>query len=218
MGTYRWTAHTLRRKLSLLAVTAIAMLAAGASPAGAETLWDQYDHEFAGGVISQDFDTGHNELDAFAWDDFEVPSSEKWKVKQVNVDGAYEGTGFPTAVNVSFAKGKQRPEVAVSGANIVLADFSSPDFVIPLDPAVRLRAGKRYWVMVTAIETFAAGRWLWTARTVTSGFPSMWINPFGGFGIPQCTSLAERAATCGLQEPAPDQVFKLRGKVIPVAP
>jgi hypothetical protein len=57
------------------------------------------------------------------------------------------------------------------------------------------------------------GEWGWTDRTVTNLNAGVWRNPSGFFGA--CTSWSRRAATCGLDPSAPDQVYRIYANVLP---
>ena len=73
----------------------------------------------------------------------------------------------------------------------------------------------RYWVEIQANMTATCcGEWGWTDRTVTRLNPAVWRNPSGFFGA--CTNWSRRAATCGLDPSAPDQVYRIYANVIPV--
>jgi hypothetical protein len=62
------------------------------------------------------------------------------------------------------------------------------------------------------MTAMCCGKWGWTDRTVTDLDPAVWRNPSGFFGA--CTSWSRRAATCGLDPSAPDQVYRIYANVL----
>ena len=205
----------IRRSIALAVLTAAL---AGAAPASAANLYDQYDN-LAPGVVSS-FDEsalGQSPADNEAADDVAVPLDERWKVKSVEVAGSYFlGSGPASNVNVAVYKNSHGlPGAQVyRAASIVPTSLSDPNFVAPLPTAAKLRAGKRYWVSVQANIGAAKGRWGWSSRAVQSGFESAWRNPGDGFGT-GCTTF-QPVSSCGISG-GPDLMFRLRGKAIPVA-
>src|SRR3954469_14080349 len=67
------------------------------------TLYDQNANDGGASVVSSNFDSSFDAYDSQGADDFTVPDGHKWKVRGVNVTGAYfNGTGPGSAVTVFF--------------------------------------------------------------------------------------------------------------------
>jgi hypothetical protein len=140
-------------------------------------------------------------------------------VKQVDVRGSYVGAKLPHSITAQFHTSSNKlPNEFIGGdSTSPVADLSDPDFTIPIDPPVTLRGGRNYWLRVYAVEASPyENQWFWTDRTIQSGFPAVWA-PGPGFGA-NCTGFSPRAGSCGLDPAAPDQAFKLEGKVVSVTP
>lgn len=193
--------------------------AATAALQGKVLLYSQLDSPGAQATNSQNFEAANDAFDNELADDFVVPAAG-WVVDTVTVPGLYfNGPGPAPSVHVNFyANSGTLPGAAVVGCDypaVVPADAAG-DFTLTLAPACALAAGT-YWVSVVANMNFTpSGQWGWSDRTVTSNNPAAWRNPGGGFGIPACTGFAPRGATCGIDAPAPDQLFSLSGTVVPV--
>ena len=200
---------TLGRRGSSSGLAALALFVAALAaprPVAAATLWNQYNNARSG-VASQNFEPAHDSFDSEAADDVAVPPTERWRVKQVLVDGSYldGAAGLPTGVNVTFYtnSNKSLPKTAFASAVVVPpAGFADPDFVLPLPTPVILRPGKTYWVSVQVNEPFADGQWFWAMRDVQSGNPAAWRRPNSSG---PCTSFGSRATTCGVGGGVPDQ-------------
>jgi hypothetical protein len=139
-------------------------------------------------------------------------------VRWIDVDGAYfngpgpantftvffysDNDGFPgNQIYATFAWWTQ------NGSTFTLHICDNP----PCQPV--LYPG-RYWVEIQANMTaMCCGEWGWTNRTVTDLNAAVWRNPSGFFGA--CTSWSRRAATCGLDPSAPDQVYRIYANLIP---
>ena len=174
-------------------------------------LYDQYNFPQSGGTSSQDFETGYDTFDGQAADDFVVPPGDTWTLTQVEVDGLYLGTGPVAAVNVFIYRnsfGIPFPWIAWRTGILPYWGPEPGDLAIPIAPLV-LTSGT-YWVSVQAVMDYGVGgQWMWSNRTTMSGYPAVWQNPGGGFGM--CPTWEIRGATCGIDAPAPDQVFRLIG-------
>lgn len=223
MHVHRLSALNLGRKGAGVGLAALATLAAAfatTTPAAAATLWNQYDNATGAGIPSVNYDDpGSTIHSAEAADDVVVPVSDTWRVKNVRVDGIYSSGGGPVpSVNVAFYRnnsGLPGRQIYSATGLIPSAGLVSGDFVIPLSTPAELKAGRTFWVSVQANFFSADEVWNWTDRSVQSGNPAAWKNPGNGSGT-GCTSFAPRATTCGSDPTAPDQVFKLIGRAVPV--
>lgn len=196
-------------------LAALATVLGTAAPASGATLWNQTDHAAGRGTPSSLQTTV---FQSWAGDDFAVPSGERWRVKQVNVDGSYAGSALPVEVFVRFftstANGLPDTQVAADTYSPP-SGLSDPDFAIPLDTPAGLRGGRTYWLVVQAVYSppYGQGQWFWTDRTVKRRNGAAWLNPQDGFGT-GCTSWGRRAAICRIDPTAPDQIFNLAGRVL----
>src|SRR6266550_9083573 len=185
------------------------------SPIAAATavvVWDQYNNAGTAVTLSGTF-TDAPAMNSDLADDF-VVENFSWLVRWIDVDGAYfngpgpantftvyfysDNDGFPgNQVYASLAPWEQ------NGSTFRIHVCDSP----PCQGQPFLYPGK-YWVEIQANMTaMCCGEWGWTDRTLTSGNAAVWRNPSGFFGA--CTSWSRRAATCGLDPSAPDQVYRL---------
>ena len=151
-----------------------------------------------------------------AAEDFVVTDSTGWFVNQVEVDGQYfNGPGPATSVNVRFytdASGLPGSIVAERINGSFTEGPDSGDFVVTFTQGVPLGPGL-YWVSVQANQYFTTtGQWGWTDRTVSANSGAAWRNPGGGFST-NCNAWGRRSTTCGIDAPAPDQVFRLLGNL-----
>jgi hypothetical protein len=183
-----------------------------ATPCGT-LLYDQT-NSTGGTTVSQNFEPANDGFDSQLADDFVVPAGPAWTIQRVNVSGAYfSGTGPAASVNVSFYfNSGTLPGAAVPGGiytNLPMTDTAG-NFSIALPTNLVLAAGA-YWVSVQANMDFTlGGEWGWVDRTVQSNSPAAWQNPGGGFGF-GCLTWGARAATCGVDSTAPDQIFQILG-------
>ena len=176
-------------------------------------LYDQTDNPGPNSTVSQNFEAANDAFDNQLADDFVVPAGG-WTIGQVNVIGVYfNGPGPATSVNVIFyADAATLPGAAVAGGTYtnvpITSGAATGAFQIVLPTSLTLAPGT-YWVSVQANMDFSpGGEWGWTDRTVTSNSPAAWQNPGGGFGTP-CTAWGARGASCGIDAPAPDQIYQL---------
>jgi hypothetical protein len=182
-------------------------------------VWDQYDSAGTAATLSATF-TDAPAMNSDLADDFEVPAGYGWVVRWIDVDGAYfNGPGPANSFTVSFYAdndgfpGNQvyatlAPQWEQNGSTFRVYVCFAPFECFDLYPG-------RYWVEIQANMTAkCCGEWGWTDRTVTRLNPAVWRNPSGFFGA--CTSWSRRAATCGLDPLAPDQVYRIYASVIVV--
>jgi hypothetical protein len=198
--------------------TAPAPLVQVHQPQGA-VLYDQTSSPAAQATNSQNFEAANDAFDNELADDFVVPASG-WDINEVALTGLYfNGPGPAPTVHVRFYNNSGTLPGAVIPAcsyPAVVPGGAGANFVLTLAPSCQLTAGT-YWVSVVANMNFTpSGQWGWNDRTVTSNNPAVWRNPGGGFGIPACTGFAPRGASCGINAPAPDQIFSLSGAILPV--
>jgi hypothetical protein len=189
------------------------------SPVAAATavvVWDQYNNAGTAVTLSATF-TDAPTMNSDLADDF-VVQSNPWLVRSILVDGAYfNGPGPANSFNVFFYSddGGFPGTVLYEWTNIVQWTQNGSTFIINLPFCCwpTLYPG-RYWVEIQANMTaMCCGEWGWTDRTVTNVNAAVWRNPSGFFGA--CTSWSRRAATCGLDPSAPDQVYAIYGYFIP---
>ena len=175
-------------------------------------LYDQYNFPQSGGTSSQDFETAYDTFDDQAADDFVVPPGDAWTLTQVEVDGQYWGGSGPVgAVNIFVYRDLAGlPYTLIASRTGILPYFGPEpgDLAVPIAPLV-LTSGP-YWISVQAVMDFVPyGQWAWSNRTTTTNSPAAWRNPGGAFGV--CPDWESRGATCLIDAPAPDQVFRLIG-------
>jgi len=197
--------------------TASPTATATATPGGCATvLYDQFDNGTEFATDSQDFETFLDAFDNQGADDFVVPNTELWTVQQVVAGGVYfngPGPGPAASFNVTFYSNAG----GFPGAPVPLGTYTGLAytnvggvFTIPLPTPLVLSPGT-YWVSIQARMNFDPfGEWGWSDRTVTSNLGAAWQNPGGGFATP-CTTWGRRGATCGIDAPAPDQIFRIVG-------
>jgi hypothetical protein len=175
-----------------------------------DVLYDQYDNAGPYSTRSQNYEPFLDIYDAELADDFVVPAGVRWDIDGVDVQGVNGcGPGPVRSVNVRFYADAAGIPGALVSARVELPFTGEANFVVELEPAVRVRPG-RSWVSVQANEDFVtAGQWGWTDRLVQSNEGAAWENPGGGFGV--CPSWGGRATTCAIDVDAPDQVYRLRG-------
>ena len=182
-------------------------------------VWDQYDSAGTAATLSATF-TDAPAMNSDLADDFEVPAGTGWVVRWIDVDGAYfNGPGPANSFTVSFYADNDRfpgnqvystvaPSWEQNGSTFTIHVCYEPFECFDLYPG-------RYWVEIQANMTAkCCGEWGWTDRTVTSLNPAVWRNPSGFFGA--CTSWSRRAAKCGLDPLAPDQVYRIYASVLVV--
>jgi hypothetical protein len=198
----------------------------GTRGAAATVLYNQYNNAGTSDIVSDDFGYTYSGYDAEAADDFVVPSGEIWSISQVDVDGGFL-QGYPGAyVNVWIyqdASGLPGTVVhtALNGTYATGAEAGA--LQIPLSPPADLGAG-HYWLSVQAFPAFDGGlsyRWLWRDRTVQSNSAAAWRNPGHGWVYPgghACDNWGTRATTCGIDADQADQVFRLNGTRLRLAP
>jgi predicted outer membrane repeat protein len=207
----------LAGRISSMSETAEAQPSNTPNPAAtAVVVWDQYNNAGTAVTLSATF-SDNPPLNSDLADDFIVPAGFGWWVRSIDVDGAYfNGPGPANSFNVFFYydNGGFPGTVAYESTNLPWTQ-NGRTFTITISGECctpTLYPGT-YWVEVQANMTeMCCGEWGWTDRTVTSVNPAVWQNPSGYFGM--CQSWGRRGATCGLDSPAPDQVYRLHGNII----
>jgi hypothetical protein len=163
---------------------------------------------------SQDYDPLRDQWDSMGADDFIVPDGVDWSIEGVDVKGDCVGD-CSEAVNLGFYANESSSNLP----GTLLCDrprerdlTGSPDFVVELSSPCELGAGD-YWVSVQSKMIVQTGQWFWNARTMASGNAgAAWRNPGDGFGT-GCVNWGRRTE-CGSANSDPDNVFRLRGRVI----
>jgi len=165
----------------------------GASVGAQAVLYDQLTLGAPNGAASQNFETSLNTFDIQVADDFTVPAGAFfWLVTQIEIDGFYETcANQASSVNVFFnnSAGTLPGTSLYQGAFVpTAASLLSGDFVINLNPAPGLVAGRSYWLSVQAnLDAGAQScQWRWGMRSPISGNTAALVNPGNGW-IYNCT-------------------------------
>lgn len=175
-------------------------------------LYDQYNNGDMFGTVSATF-TDLPSYNSDLADDFMVPSGQTWNVQSIDAEGFYfNGTGPANSFNVFvYVDSAGFPGAQVYSTLNQTGTQNGTTFTVNLSPAAVLTAGA-YWIQIQANMTRNPnGEWGWSDRTVTSNNAAAWRNPGGGFGM--CLSWSRRAATCGIDASAPDQVWRINGTI-----
>ena len=186
--------------------------------ATAVVVWDQYNNAGTAATLSATF-TDSPAMNSDLADDFVVPAGYAWMVRWIDVDAAYfNGPGPANTFSVFFYADNDGFPGNQVYASLAPWEQNGSTFRIhvcdnfPCQGQPILFPGK-YWVEIQANMTaMCCGEWGWTNRTVTGLDPAVWRNPSGFFGA--CTSWSRRAATCGLDPSAPDQVYRIYANVL----
>ena len=180
--------------------------------ATAVVVWDQYNNAGTAVTLSATF-TDSPAMNSDLADDFIVPAGYSWIMRWIDVDGSYfNGPGPANTFSVFFYSDNGGVPLSQIYATLAWWEQNGSTFRVHLcdnPPSCQpyLYPG-RYWVEIQANMTaMCCGEWGWTDRTLTSGNAAVWRNPSGFFGA--CTSWSRRAATCGLDPSAPDQVYRI---------
>ena len=168
--------------------------------------FDQSANQDGLAIISQNFESGFDQYDSQAADDFAVTKNCKGQAKataksimvsNVTAFGIYfNGSGPVDSFNVTFyanrhsAPGRvvkqcdSQPYTsnAQGGFQIDLAKIDNPKATC-VKKDLKLQPKTVYWVSVQANMDFSAGgEWGWNTVTSGTGTPAMWENPGDGFG------------------------------------
>ncbi len=199
-----------------------AQAAVAALAATSPVLHDQYDSPSGLTFTSNDFSDLFG-FDAELADDFDVPAGFRWSVESVEVQGSFTPgqSGFQS-VNVFFYTNNpltKRPSFRTcSHFQLTPTTNDAGSFGIDLPTPCHFPAGK-WWLVVQANVAWRNGSgssWHWGMRTIQSNEKAKWQNPAGGFGY-GCRTWGDRAA-CDPVTDHPDQVFRLRGNKVRLAP
>lgn len=203
----------------LLALLLSGLALAAAPPiSSAAVLVDHMDFPDEGSVGSTNEMAPNDNRDTEAADDFIVDAASKgWSIEKVEVMGA---AGPPlTSVGVSFyadAAGVPSATALVTRTIVPSSAQGDGNFVIPVDPPVKLDPGT-YWLSVVAnAAVVTTDFWAWQKRTLQ--FNNIWAfrNP-GGFYTDNCKTWT--SATVCFPGDAPDLMFRLSGTtVVPPPP
>jgi hypothetical protein len=189
------------------------------SPVAAATavvVWDQYNNAGTAVTLSSTF-TDASAMNSDLADDF-VVQNYGWMVRWIDVDGAYfNGPGPANTFTVYFYSdndGFPGNQVYATSALWTQNGTTFTFHICDNPPCGPFLYPGRYWVEIQANMTaMCCGEWGWTNRTVTNPDAAVWRNPSGFFGV--CTSWSRRAATCGLDPSAPDQVYRIWANLVP---
>ena len=178
--------------------------------ATAVVVWDQYNNVGTAVTLSDTF-TDAPAMNSDLADDF-VVENFSWQVRWIDVDGAYfNGPGPANTFTVYFYSdndGFPGNQIYSTLAPWTQSGSTFTFHICDNPPCSPFLYPGRYWVEIQANMTaMCCGEWGWTDRTLTSGNAAVWRNPSGFFGA--CTSWSRRAATCGLDPSAPDQVYRI---------
>ncbi|MFL6689621.1 MAG: hypothetical protein ACJ8IR_05465 [Alphaproteobacteria bacterium] len=182
-------------------------------PPGSVTLYDQNDNDNGVGIVSDDFDSAFNSYDDQIADDFKVPKGTTWKVKEVDVSGAYfNGSGPTDGINIFVYKNVK----GIPGGTVAECDSLPPTsdnfgtFTIKIPKSCPIKLGKgKYFLSVQSQQNFSAGRgeWGWNTNNTQRGGPAMFRSN-GGFGCTQWDTLANCIGSYGQ---GPDVAFAIIG-------
>ncbi len=187
-------------------------------------LYSQMDNLSSAPIASQNYESGYNQFDSQAADDFIVPTGiGYWKVSSIDILGTYNVPGGSSvhvdSVNVQFyaAAGSSLPKTLVYSAVISPTSDTGGAFVVDLKTPAIL-APDTYWLSIQANMNYLPERkqWLWRQRTVQSNSASVWKNPGNAYGT-GCITWSPRVTTCRVGD-APDLLFRLNGTVVPENP
>ena len=184
--------------------------------ATAVVVWDQYNNAGTAVTLSATF-TDASAMNSDLADDF-VVQNYGWMVRWIDVDGAYfNGPGPANTFTVYFYSdndGFPGNQVYATSALWTQNGTTFTFHICDNPPCGPFLYPGRYWVEIQANMTaMCCGEWGWTNRTVTNPDAAVWRNPSGFFGA--CTSWSRRAATCGLDPSAPDQVYRIWANLVP---
>jgi hypothetical protein len=208
----------MKRLIALIAVTGGLLALPGA--ASAAVIYDQTDH--AGTATANPGDPNFSPSNNFSpgsedrtADDFIVPAGETWSINEVDVGGAYSGSGATQQVNVyiySDAAGQPGSELF---SQMSIPATGGPDYAVPLTGVPVLTAGT-YWVTVQQVDASVAF-WSWQTRTTQTGNAAKWRT--SGPSGPPCPGGVWTVRTTCWPGTNPDQIFKLQGtKTTPPPP
>ena len=205
----------LSSRLAVLALGLILPLSA----AQAETiLYDQNGPPSGNGIPDQNFETGFNQFDSEAADDFEVTAEHGWDIHLIRTVGTTDGDG-PGKVNVRFfanSPGGGRNDLpgAVLCSYDLLTTTSYPNLEVALPTPCHLPPG-RFWLGVQVEMEYALhGQHFWSNTRNQSGNEAVWRNPLDGFDRgcpdyqPQTMCLVGGANN-------PDLIFQIVGENTP---
>jgi len=181
-----------------------------------QVLWDQNGTDSGIGIVSQNFESSFDAYDAEAADDFTVPANTRWTIKEVDVTGVYfNGSGPASSVTVRFyghVKGKPEKRnipgpLRYELTNVVPQQDNFGSFVVTLPSNVSFRSGS-HWVSVQAnLDFLAGGEWGWENQVEVVGWPAVWRNAGGGFGV--CSDWGQENVC--IPDGQGDHMFTLRG-------
>jgi hypothetical protein len=184
---------------------------------GSVTLYDQNDDDAGVAVISTVFDDAspiYPQYNSYAADDFTVPVGHKWKIREIDVTGAYAlGSDPALGVDVVFYRNTGRLPSGFPIADCWIYSFvdNQGSFAIKLPKSCRavLKGGKTYWLSV--VPLMFQDEWTWETRNSQNWNPAAWENSGDGFGT-GCTIWSVMRSCISTEGVGPDFMFTLKGK------
>ena len=194
---------------------------------GVVALFDQTRSQILPGIVSQDFETASDVLDAFLVDDFVVDtdpaSSPGWLVDTITIIGSFKNGGGPIAmVNITFypdANGS--PDVAnpVCTFPALIADDgginASFTVKLPDDCFLPSDGSTVYWLEQQVQANIGIAVHQWAGSLPINGVPSQYKNP--GEGVTNgCVTYMLAGSVCGVGDGIDtDRAFALSGRIAP---
>jgi hypothetical protein len=219
--------NTMKIALTV-SVSAIALGATG-SACAAQTfvtfppeiveLYSQKGKDTGVAAVSSNFTDGSFDTYSSAGaDDFMVPSGHKWRIKEVDVTGAYFSGSGPVPDESVFLYENRTGKKALPGhllaaCHNIQGSDDNGSFVILLPKACQtsLRGGYTYWVSVVATSSYPYGAiWGWETSHHSYGNPAAWENPRDGLGT-GCITWRVMQDCLGSGGEGPDFMFVLKG-------
>lgn len=182
---------------------------------GSVTLYDQNGDDAGVAIVSEIFTHSFDSYDSYGADDFTVPAGHKWKIREVEVTGAYGQQSEPAqSENVLFYKDRKGlPGKLVAECDNLSGSDNLGSFAIKLPKTckVNLRGGYTYWISVVAIENnLCCTNWGWETRNGQNGDPAAWENPNGSYD--ECPNWGVMTSCIGDYGEGPDFMFALKGR------
>ena len=149
-------------------------------------------------ITSQQFETENAAYNSTAADDFTVPASKIWEIKNVSARGYSISANYPTSYNVTFYKNSalNLPDTVIRTETVTLS-AGSTNPTLPLANALFLTEGK-YWISIQAVLNYTGGgQWFWETYSdaATLSAPFAWKNPGTGFET-TCNAYWNTASVC----------------------
>ncbi len=142
--------------------------------------------DIGNGYAVQDFEPAYDAYDAFAADDFTVPSGQTWNINYIMTVNSMSDTtdAAPISlVNVYFyADTGGMPADVIHSYKSIPCVYDEYVTYIPLPDTVTLQEGT-YWICVQPRYNYEdGGVTYWYANNTNNGAQWVWKNPGDGFG------------------------------------